>query len=549
MNNIIKGLIDLRPVTLSGVAKTSMLSQHNLMPENGGKAIKKMIYSIDKNSGSLVLTSAGGSLIIDDYVNYNGDGSGDKKYIFDSIVVKTPGDILADYRKDEKGALQPYALQLDLIYHLDKNSHTFLIVKVPICVTSGAGNGKLKYQQFFQELVGKIGGGSEGTVDLETKDFTLTDLYPLHGEIDKEEMTFFTYDYPNMRKEGVGDIENLHVIVFKNHLVLNCDNVANKLVKAVLGFGMGTCDANMDEDHQMCMQVDMSSKFSALMKNVAERVGTNSKDVDIFAVSLRLSPEDYNKMTEIDKKNSRRVNGDGDGDDDGDGDGDGDGDSDGDGEKEEFQATAEHPYTVTYNIWTSYPLIVGISIIFLAISIFYFSYYKPFKNADLSLLENIGKVWEIMGSDISGFVQRVLGMGIGPGISVMGLQVLQPKIDRSLGETIKRAVGLRGNRSTAVGALERTGEEDIFNSEIGNVTVRHINVSNGAPVSASNGAPVGAPDGASNGVPVDAPVGAPDEVRRVIPKGTVIQGTRKDIKGIKKSSIQKMQILRNLFKS
>ena len=143
-----------------------------------------------------------------------------------------------------------------------------------------------------------------------------------------------------------------------------------------------------------------------------------------------------------------------------------------------------------------------------------------------------------MGSDISGFVQRVLGMGIGPGISVMGLQVLQPKIDRSLGETIKRAVGLRGNRSTAVGALERTGEEDIFNSEIGNVTVRHINVSNGAPVSASNGAPVGAPDGASNGVPVDAPVGAPDEVRRVIPKGTVIQGTRKDIKGIKKSSIK-----------
>lgn len=518
MNDIIKGLVNLRPVTLSGVAKTSMLSQHNLMPENGGKGIKKMKYSIDKSSGALVLTGAGvnGGGVINDYVTYNGDGSGDKKYVFDSMVVKTPGDILAAYRKDDAGALQPYALQLDLIYHLDKDSRTFLIVKVPICVTSGwesgrngGGSDELKYQQFFQELVGKIGegggsGSGTGTVDIETKDLTLSDLYPLHGELDKEEMTFFTYDQPNMRKEGVGDIENLHVIVFKNHLELDCDKVANRLVKAVLGFRMGTCDANMDEDHQMCVQVDFSSKFGALMKKAAERVGTNSKGVDIFAVSVRLSPEDYKRLTNIEER-KRHDDGDGIGvDGEGDGDGDGDGDSD---EKEEFQATAEHPFTA--NMGVGYSVAVGGAILFFVIAIFTFSYVMPSYDSKLGLFENLGTAFGLMGADIAGFVKSVFGMGIGPGLSVMGLQVLQPKIDRSLGETVGRAVrgaaGLNVNRSgTAVGAMEGTGVGDIFNAEVGNVAV---------------------------GVPAGA-----DEVRREVPEGTVIEGSRRVVKGVKRLS-------------
>jgi len=118
MNDIINGLTGLRHVALNGIAKTSLLSQHNLMPEHEGKVIKKLKYHIDKKKGIMIVTFEGGDIGM---LNYNSGGEGEQKYVFDHMVVKTPGDINAAYRKDEKGNYQPYALQLDLVYHLDKD--------------------------------------------------------------------------------------------------------------------------------------------------------------------------------------------------------------------------------------------------------------------------------------------------------------------------------------------------------------------------------------------------------------------------------------------
>jgi len=287
---------------------------------------------------------------------------------------------------------------------------------VPICVTageSGGDGGGLKYQTFFDELIGKI-RGQAGDVEVETKDLTLNALYPLHGELDKEEMTFFTHEYPDMMKEGIGEIEHLHIIVFKNHLVLNCNKIANKLVRAILGFDMGSCNANQDDD--MCLQVQLKGKFSDLMKKASKRHRNPDRDLDIFAVSLRLSPEDYKRLT---TKKEDKVNGK---DEDEDGKNDKNGKDDKEGKtdsKEEFDIPVKKNIA---NMGIEYSISLGLSILFIFCLMFYVTYYIP--------AGGFSGGWDLMTADIAGFVKRVFSIGIGPGLSVMTMQVLQPKKKR-----------------------------------------------------------------------------------------------------------------------
>lgn len=446
MNNLRQGLTSLKHVTLNGIAKTSLLSQHNLMPEHDGKVIKKLGYEIDRSKGLLVFHGDGNINGEMGMLNYNGGSDGEQKYVFDCAVIRTPGDILAAYRKNEKGEYQPYSLQLDLIYHVDKDVRTFLIIKIPICVTTSRkakrgdsgendDDGELKYQQFFREMIGKIKSdkGDKGAVEVETKGMTLNHLFPLHGEMDKEELTFFTYEHPDMKKEGVRggvDVEKLHVIVFKNYLELDCNEVANKLVKLILVFEMGRCNAEKDDD--MCLQVHLSGKFSNLMKNVVKGGREPSRDLDIFAVSLRLSPEDYKRLTEIVEKKKGGNDEDG-----------GDvGKDGGDGKKEEFVPNADSTtdkHIVVMGV--GFYVALGIMLLFFLGITFYTFYYR----AAGSFFGGL----DLLGADIAGTFRRLFSIGIGPGFSVFGMQVLQPKRKRGILDKLKR----------------RDVDDNIFNAE------------------------------------------------------------------------------------
>lgn len=431
MTSTFNGIMNLKPVALNGVAKTSLLSQHNLMPQHSGKSLKKCLPKILRNLGVMELDFVDKNL---GTLNYN--VSHNDTFVFVKACLKTPSDILTSYRKTDDGtSFLPYAMQLNLVYHLKNDFKTYLLVRIPICVTAESGQGlnKYMYQKFFNQL-SRFRENGDKEMKIGEGGMTLNDLYPLHGDDDKVEMTFFTNEYPRERLKdiGINELENLHVITFKNSLEIHC-NVANRLVKKILGYEMGDCDANLDD---RCAQVNLSNKFSKIISHASlNYIDAKKNGVDIYAVTLRLSPDEYKRL---EKKSSKIMEG---SDDEMEQFNDGKKEEDTEKKGENSETTGEDSekkvdngekdgdededegdkLKVKFNY--TFILIWGIAFFISLCAVFYFWYLKG--------ANSFGNAWSSLMNDISSTVSSLMGVviSIGTGKSVMGLQLMRTNND------------------------------------------------------------------------------------------------------------------------